>query len=160
MEVNEISLSKNQVKPVIDLLNDYLANYQIHYQKLRGAHWNIEGENFFTLHLKFEEFYTNAQTTIDEIAERILTLGKHPLSTYKDYIQHASIKEINTIGMSDRMMVKEILQDMTTLIELEREIMDAASSAGDEGTNDMVNAFMQFKEKSCWMLRAFIGNEK
>jgi starvation-inducible DNA-binding protein len=62
--------------------------------------------------------------------------------------------------MSDRMMVKEILQDMTTLIELEREIMDAASSAGDEGTNDMVNAFMQFKEKSCWMLRAFIGNEK
>lgn len=46
MEVNEISLSKNQVKPVIDLLNDYLANYQIHYQKLRGAHWNIEGENF------------------------------------------------------------------------------------------------------------------
>jgi len=46
MEVNEISLSKNEVKPVIDLLNDYLANYQIHYQKLRGAHWNIEGENF------------------------------------------------------------------------------------------------------------------
>ena len=160
MEVNEISLSKKRVKPVIDLLNDYLANYQIHYQKLRGSHWNIEGENFFTLHLKFEEFYTNAQTTIDEIAERILTLGKHPLSTFGEYIEHASIKEIDTIGMNDKSMVKEILNDMTILIELEREIMEAASAAGDEGTNDMVNAFMQFKEKSCWMLRAFIGKEK
>ncbi|MCO6461987.1 MAG: DNA starvation/stationary phase protection protein [Saprospiraceae bacterium] len=158
--MNEISLSKKQVKPVIDLLNDYLANYHIHYQKLRGMHWNIKGENFFTLHLKFEELYTNAQTTIDAIAERILTLGKSPFSTYAEYIKVSRIHEVDTVEMADSKMVKEIIGDMAVLIEMEREIMDAASKAGDEGTNDMVNAFMQFKEKTSWMLRAFIGKAK
>ncbi len=158
--MNEISLSKKQVKPVIELLNDYLANYHIHYQKLRGMHWNIKGENFFTLHLKFEELYNNAQTTIDAIAERILTLGKSPYSTYAEYIKVSEIQEVDTVDMADVKMVKEVINDMTKLIELERDIMEAASKAGDEGTNDMVNAFMQFKEKTTWMMKSFIGKSK
>lgn len=159
MDAKEISLSEKQVKPVVDLLNEYLANYHIHYQKLRGAHWNVKGQNFFTLHLKFEELYTNAQLTIDEIAERILTLGKPPHSTFADYIKESTIKEINTIGMSDIDLVEAILDDMSTLIEMERNLMEAADKAGDDGTNDMVNKFMQFKEKTTWMLRSFAGKK-
>jgi starvation-inducible DNA-binding protein len=159
MDAKEISLDEQEVKPVVDLLNDYLANYHIHYQKLRGCHWNIKGQNFFTLHVKFEELYTEAQTTIDEIAERVLTLGKPPHSRFADYINESRIKEIDTIGMQDLAMIDAILDDMAQLIEMERELLEATEQAGDEGTNDMVNRFMQFKEKNTWMLRSF-ANKK
>ena len=159
MDAKEISLSEKKVKPVVDMLNDYLANYHIHYQKLRGCHWNIKGQNFFTHHVKFEELYTNAQLTIDEIAERVLTLGKPPHSRFADYIKESTIKEIDTIGMNDMAMVDEILADMVKLIEIERDLLEASDEAGDDGTNDMVNRFMQFKEKTNWMLRSFAGKK-
>lgn len=159
MDAKEISLNEKEVKPVVDLLNDYLANYHIHYQKLRGCHWNIKGQNFFTLHIKFEELYTNAQLTIDEIAERVLTLGKPPHSRFADYIKESQIKEVDTIGMKDMDMVDEILADMATLIDIERQLLDETANAGDDGSNDMVNRFMQFKEKNTWMLRSFAGKK-
>jgi len=159
MSAKEINLTEKQVKPVVDMLNEYLANYHIHYQKLRGCHWNVKGQSFFTLHLKFEELYTNAQLTIDEIAERVLTLGKPPHSRFEDYIKESTIKEIDTIGMADTAMVEAILEDMTKLIELERDLLDATDKAGDDGSNDMVNRFMQFKEKTIWMLRSFLGKK-
>jgi starvation-inducible DNA-binding protein len=159
MDAKEISLEEVKVKPVVDHLNDLLANYHIHYQKLRGCHWNIKGKSFFTLHVKFEELYTAALTTIDELAERILTLGKPPYSTFKDYITTSTLKEINTIGMLDTDMVKALIEDMATLIEMERQILDITSEAGDDGTNDMINRFMQFKEKNTWMLRSFVNED-
>ena len=159
MNAKEISLEERKVKPVVDLLNDLLANYHIHYQKLRGCHWNIKGSNFFTLHVKFEELYTVAVTTIDELAERILTLGKPPHSTFKDYLETSKIKEENTIGMKDTAMVKAIINDMAHLIEMERELLDVTDKAGDDGTNDMINRFMQFKEKNTWMLRSFVNED-
>lgn len=157
MKAEQIGLKDTDVRPIVDQLNDYLANYHIHYQKLRGAHWNVKGKSFFTLHVKFEELYTNAIATIDELAERILTLGKAPLSTYQDYIDIATIQEINTIGMEDLKLVEAILEDFTALIEMERKLMEATAASGDDGTNDMINRFMQFKEKNTWMLRAFCG---
>ncbi|MGE6219412.1 Dps family protein [Nubsella zeaxanthinifaciens] len=159
MSAKEINLTEKQVKPVVDMLNDYLANYHIHYQKLRGCHWNVKGQNFFTLHLKFEELYTNAQVTIDEIAERVLTLGKPPHSRFADYIKESAIKEIDTIGMADTAMVEAVLDDMTKLIELERDLLEATEKAGDDGSNDMVNRFMQFKEKTIWMLKSFLNKQ-
>lgn len=75
MDAKEISLSEKAIKSVVDMLNDYLANYHVHYQKLRGVHWNVKGQNFFTLHVKFEELYHNAQLTIDEIAEKNFDTG-------------------------------------------------------------------------------------
>ncbi len=156
MNPTSISLEAKKLKPVVDLLNDLLANYHIHYQKLRGCHWNVRGNHFFTLHAKFEELYTNALTTIDELAERILTLGKSPYSTFADYVSNAELSEIDTIGMKDLDMVKAIIEDLEALIGLQRDLLEVTSKAGDEGTNDMINAFMQFNEKQNWMLRAFV----
>jgi len=157
MKAEEIGLEEVKVKPIVDHLNDLLANYHIHYQKLRGCHWNVKGANFFTLHAKFEELYTNAITSIDELAERVLTLGKAPLSTYENYLAVSKIKEIDTEGMRDEDLVLAILSDFHILIEHEREIMEITDESGDDGTNDMINKFMQFKEKNTWMLRAFCG---
>jgi len=157
MKAEEIGLEEVKVRPIVDQLNELLANYHIHYQKLRGCHWNVKGKSFFTLHVKFEELYTNAISTIDELAERILTLGKAPMSTYSDYLESSRIKEIVTEGVEDVELVAAILEDFSTLIEIEREIMETTAESGDDGTNDMINKFMQFKEKNTWMLRAFIG---
>ncbi|MCJ0743056.1 Dps family protein [Pedobacter montanisoli] len=159
MMAKEIDLTEKQVRPVVDMLNEYLANYHVHYQKLRGCHWNVKGPHFFTLHIKFEELYTNAQLTIDEIAERVLTLGKPPHSRFADYIKESSIKEVNTIGMKDTDMVEELLNDMTRLIEFERSLLEETDKVGDDGSNDMVNRFMQFKEKNIWMLKSFLGKK-
>lgn len=159
MKAEEIGLKEVEVKSIVDQLNELLANYHIHYQKLRGCHWNVKGKSFFTLHVKFEELYTNAVESIDELAERILTLGKSPLSTYKEYISISKIKEIKTEGVEDIVLVEAILADFATLIEMEREIMESTSENGDDGTNDMINRFMQYKEKNTWMLRAFAGKK-
>jgi starvation-inducible DNA-binding protein len=73
-QLNSIGLESNQAQELITRLNDLLANYQLFYQNTRGFHWNIKGEKFFELHIKFEELYNDLQIKIDEIAERILTL--------------------------------------------------------------------------------------
>ncbi|MCL4642210.1 MULTISPECIES: Dps family protein [Olivibacter] len=159
MNPKAISLEEKKLRPVVDHLNDLLANYHVHYQKLRGCHWNVRGSHFFTLHAKFEELYNNAITTIDELAERILTLGKSPLSRYQDYLETAEIKEIDTIGMSDVDLVKAVVEDLEVLIALQRDLLEITDEANDEGSNDMVNAFMQFNEKQNWMLRAFLNKQ-
>lgn len=156
MNTNKISLETKKVKPVVDQLNDLLANYHIHYQKLRGCHWNVQGVHFFTLHAKFEELYTNALTSIDELAERILTLGKSPYSQFADYLKVSELQEVNTIGMNDMDMVKELLKDLEALISMQRILLEITSEASDEGTNDLVNTQMQFNEKQHWMLQAFV----
>jgi starvation-inducible DNA-binding protein len=159
MDAKEIGLEEKKIKPVVDELNSLLANFHIHYQKLRGCHWNVKGKSFFSLHAKFEELYTQALVFIDELAERILSLGKPPISTFKDYIAQSKLKEVNTIGMKETAMVKALIEDMMTLIEMEREILKTTETAGDDGTNDMINRFMQFKEKNVWMLRAFVNED-
>ena len=75
MQLNSIGLDVTKSKSISKDLNQLLANFQRYYQNLRGIHWNIKGKRFFDLHIKFEELYTDANTKVDEIAERILTLG-------------------------------------------------------------------------------------
>ncbi|GAB1403191.1 hypothetical protein MASR1M74_03690 [Lentimicrobium sp.] len=75
MKKNIIGLDKEATPKLIEKLNDLLSNYEIFYQNTRGFHWNIKGPKFFELHAKFEELYTDLQVKIDEIAERVLTLG-------------------------------------------------------------------------------------
>ncbi|HJU45814.1 MAG TPA: DNA starvation/stationary phase protection protein [Chitinophagaceae bacterium] len=156
MKAEQIALKTSELKPVVDELNDLLANYHIYYQNLRGCHWNVKGANFFTLHLKFEALYTQALTAIDEIAERVLTLGKPPYSTLQQYIDVSAIKQIDTIGMKDMDMVKHVVDNMDKLIAKQRELLKTTEEASDDGTNDLVNKLMQFLEKEHWMLRSFL----
>jgi starvation-inducible DNA-binding protein len=83
--LNAIGLDSEKVENLAEKLNLLLANYSIFYQNTRGYHWNIKGEKFFELHLKFEELYNDLLLKIDEVAERILTLGHSPLHNFSDY---------------------------------------------------------------------------
>jgi starvation-inducible DNA-binding protein len=137
-------------------LNKLLASYQVHYQNLRGIHWNIKGVHFFELHVKFEELYMDAQTRIDEIAERVLMLGGTPLHTFSDYVKNSKITEANDIS-EDKAAVTMLVDNMQTLIQLEREVMEAAEQNNDETTLDLMTQLIVFQEKTIWMFKAWLG---
>ena len=85
--MNYLNIDNQKVLPVVSELNVLLADYHVHYQKLRNFHWNILGKNFFDLHNRFEEMYNDTRVKIDEVAERIVTLKYHPISKLSDYIE-------------------------------------------------------------------------
>ena len=150
-----LNLEKKSLSPVVGALNQLLAEYQIYYQNLRRYHWHVQGSNFFDLHVKFEELYTTAQLSIDEIAERILTLRQKPVATYKEYLDMAAIKEVKS--SDDTEMVEHILQDHKMIIDQMRIVLEKASEAEDEGTIDLVGGFLSGLEKSSWMLDAWLA---
>lgn len=152
--MNYLDLNSDKVEPVASELNLLLAEYHVYYQKLRNFHWNVVGKSFFDLHEKFEEMYGDARLKIDEIAERILTLRYHPVSKLSDYLKLASIKESNSL-LSDLEMVKELLEDHEILTIKMRDIINEADKANDEGTIDLIGAYIRELEKTSWMLNAW-----
>ena len=152
--MNYLNMESEKLKPVLIELNTLLADYHMYYQKLRNFHWNILGKNFFDLHEKFESLYTDARVKIDEIAERILTLGFHPVSKLSEYLNISSIKE-NSPLQTDEEMVNEILKDHSLILLQMRQIIDKASNVKDEGTIDLIGAYIRELEKASWMLSAW-----
>jgi len=141
---------------LVDKLNQLLATYQIHYQNLRALHWNVKGANFFELHLKYEELYTRTQIIIDDMAERILTLGALPTHRFQDYLEKSTIPENKTISEGKPGM-EYILGAQKTLIALEKEILALSETLNDEGTNAMMSDLLREKEKTNWMFSAWLN---
>jgi starvation-inducible DNA-binding protein len=155
-DLNKIGLNVKESKKLAGKLNELLANYGIFYQNVRGYHWNVRGEKFFELHLKFEELYNDLFVKIDDIAERILTLGFEPEYRYSKYLKISDIKESKQTkdGMKD---VKEIVEAFQLLILKQREILDLSDKIGDEGTNALMSDYIREQEKLVWMYSAFLG---
>ena len=137
-------------------LNVLLASYELHYQNLRSLHWNIKGTNFFELHLKYEELYTRTQVIIDDIAERILTLGVVPLSTFTDYIKHSKIAE-NAIITDGKKGMEYILSAQKSILKLEKELLTLSAEKEDEGTNSFISDLVREKEKTNWMFSSWLN---
>lgn len=155
-KTNAIGLDGKKAAKLAEKLNVLLANYSIFYQNTRGYHWNIKGEKFFELHVKFEELYNDLLLKIDEVAERILTLGASPAHNYSDYRKVAAIKE--SAQVSDGIAaVKEILASFSTVITLQRELLDLSADASDEGTNALMSDYIRAQEKLVWMYSAYLG---
>jgi starvation-inducible DNA-binding protein len=154
-----LHLDKKKVETVAQNLNNMLAAYQLHYQKLRNFHWNLRSQDFFVLHDKFEQFYTDANQKIDDIAERILTLRVRPISQLSEYLQVSQIKECPE-DLDQTQMVGEVLNDYSVLIKLGRNVLKAAAEADDEGTIDMMGGYVGDLEKNCWMLSSYLEKNK
>lgn len=151
-----IGLDPEGSKQLSEKLNLLLANYQVFYINARGFHWNIKGEKFFELHAKFEELYNDLLVKVDEIAERILTLGHTPLHTFSDYTAISNIKEAKNVSGGKEAM-QNILQSFTTLIQVQREIADTAGDTGDEGTSALMSDYIREQEKLVWMYSAYLA---
>jgi starvation-inducible DNA-binding protein len=154
--MNYIGLNQQGTEQLSTKLNQLLATYQVHYQNLRGLHWNIQGREFFELHVKYEELYTRTQVIIDELAERILTLGGQPLHTFSAYLNHAAIQELTTTKDGNSGM-EYLLDSQKCLLVLEREILNIAGEIGDEGTSSLMSDLIREKEKNSWMFKAWLN---
>jgi len=154
--INAIGLDSNKAKQLAEKLNELLANYSVFYQNTRGSHWNIKGEKFFELHLKFEELYNDLLLKIDEVAERILTLSHSPNHNYSDYVRVSKITESKEVsdGINS---VANILDSFKIIITLQRELLSLSAEAGDEGTNALMSDYIRAQEKLVWMYSAFLN---
>ncbi len=155
-KLNAIGIDNEKAKLLAEKLNDLLSNYSIFYQNTRGYHWNIKGEKFFELHLKFEELYNDLFIKIDEVAERILTLGYTPFHNFADYRKTSKINE--SAQISDGLVaVGDILASFQIIIILQRDLLVLSADAGDEGTNALMSDYIRLQEKLVWMYSSFLN---
>lgn len=134
-------------------LSKLLADTYTLYLKTQNYHWHVRGPNFRTLHLLFEEQYTNLALAVDAIAERIVTLGGQAPASFEDYLSLASIQEGDAQTKADTMISnlakdhRQVIKDMNTVIRL-------AQEQHDEGTIALLSERIAEHEKICWMLEA------
>ena len=141
---------------VIKILNKQLSDWNLLFVKLHNYHWNVKGNDFFTLHEKFEGLYNEAATHIDDIAERILALGAVPAGSLKEYLDLTTLSEA-TGQENSREMVRQIIADFKTIVASSKEGIELAGDARDETTVDLLTQIHISLEKHIWLLTAFLG---
>lgn len=154
--MNRIGLNQEKAIELSTKLNDLLSNYQVFYMNVRGFHWNIQGNKFFELHLKFEELYNDLLLKVDEIAERVLTLGEKPIHAYTDYLETSSIKEAKNISTANE-SIQSLLNSFEILLKNQRDILEISGEASDEGTNALMSDYIREQEKLVWMYSAYLA---
>lgn len=110
----------------------------------------------FELHVKFEELYNDLLLKVDEVAERILTLGHTPEHRYSEYTKSSTIKEGSKVADGLK-AVGQVLESFKIIIVLQREILSISSDADDEGTNALMSDYIRMQEKLVWMYSSFLN---
>lgn len=155
MKLN-IGISDKDLKGIHKLLNAVLADGNILYIKLRKFHWNLSGDNFMELHQLFEAQYDDIAMAIDEVAERISTLGGVAIGTTSEFAATSGLKETPGKVPDMQGMLKELVSDHETIVRaLRKGIEDAEEKFKDAGTADFLNGLMQNHEKMAWKLRKY-----
>ncbi|AIQ51782.1 MULTISPECIES: Dps family protein [Paenibacillus] len=148
--------NKVDTTSVEQVLNRQVANLNILYVKLHNYHWYVKGEQFFSLHVKFEELYDDVTLKMDEVAERLLSIKGKPAATLKEYLEIGTIQEAT--GKEDtRGMVQTLIEDFATVAEELTEGIELAEQASDQPTADLFIKIRTDLEKNQWMLRSFLG---
>ncbi len=140
---------------LVENLNHLLSDYQIYYQNLRGFHWNIQGKHFFQLHEKFEEQYIDVADKIDQIAERILSIGGVPLHAFDDYMNNTHLQPKKNVSEAEE-SVKNIVETLEHVIKEQKEIKKQAADISDDGSEDLMSDFIDEQEKTLWMFKSWL----
>ncbi|HAO24630.1 MULTISPECIES: Dps family protein [unclassified Methylophaga] len=149
----DIGINKKDREKVAEGLKKLLADTYTLYLQTHNFHWNVTGPRFRELHLMFEEHYIELATAVDDIAERIRTLGVSAPGTYKAFAELSSIKEKD--GVPDAKEMTEILtHNHELVVKTCREVLKLAEAADDESSLALVSDRMRIHEKTAWMLRA------
>ncbi|MFC5446670.1 Dps family protein [Paenibacillus aestuarii] len=138
-----------------EVLNIQIANWSLLFTKLHNYHWYVKGQQFFTLHLKFEELYTEAALHVDNLAERLLALGGSPVATLHKIIEKATVKDAAGNENANE-MVRTLIADFGIIVAELKEDMSIADREGDETTGDMLLAIHSSLEKHVWMLKSYL----
>lgn len=151
----DIGIARDARADIADGLCRLLADEYTLYLKTHNFHWNVTGSMFNTLHLMFEQHYTESATAVDQVAERIRALGFPAPGTYKAYASLSSIKE--TDGVPEwREMVAQLVEGHEACVRTARKVFPAVDESNDEPTADLLTQRMQVHEKTAWMLRSLL----
>ena len=157
MKIN-IGIPKAQREEIATGLSKLLADSYTLYLKTHNFHWNVTGPMFNTLHLLFEEEYTELATAVDEIAERIRALGVTAPGSYIQFQELSSIKE--ELGSPDaENMIRQLVEGQEAVVRTARSIFPVVEKSQDEPTADLLTQRMQVHEKNAWMLRSLLENK-
>ncbi len=137
-------------------LNKVLANEFVLYTKTRNYHWNVEGSSFMELHKLYESQYEQLAEVIDDVAERIRTIGHYTEARLKDYLKLTDLEEQEyTTNQTEQL--RNLLNDHETIIiKLRSLITTFAETHKDLGSSDFVTGLMQKHEKIAWFLRSYL----
>ena len=153
-----IGISDKHAKDVATFLNKLLANEYILYTKTRGAHWNVQGPNFIGLHQFLKSQYEELDVVIDDVAERVRTIGHFALGSLKDFLEVTDMLEDNAVFGSQSSIVAALVNDHETIIRTIRtEVTTISDKFKDLGTADFITGLMTQHEKMAWMLRAHLA---
>jgi starvation-inducible DNA-binding protein len=151
----DIGISEADRKQIADGLSRLLADTYTLYLKTHNFHWNVKGPLFNTLHLMFEQQYTELATAVDEIAERIRALGFPAPGSYAQFGRLTSISEEADVPSAEEMLA-QLARDQEIVVRTAREVFLIADDAHDEPTADLLTQRMQIHEKTAWMLRSML----
>jgi starvation-inducible DNA-binding protein len=152
-----IGISDANRKIIAEQLSKLLADEFVLYTKTLNAHWNLEGPDFHSVHLYFEELYGQSQEYIDSVAERIRQLGHYAPATLNDFLKLTHLTEQLKGGNNSQDLIKNLLGDHEAVIEFIRaNVKEFDEAHKDAGTNDFITSLMEKHEKTAWMLRAHL----
>ena len=151
----DTGISTEDRAKIVESLSTVLADAYMLYLKTHNFHWNVTGPMFSTLHVMFEEQYTEQWNALDDIAERIRSLGHFAPATYKRYAELSSITEEPEV-LSAKEMIRQLVDGNETLVRTLRAGVKVSDELDDYPTADMLTARMDVHEKNAWMLRSFL----
>ena len=154
MSIN-IGITEKDRKAIAKGLSRLLADSYTLYLKTHNYHWNVTGPMFNTLHLMFEQQYTELALAVDAIAERIRALGMPAPGSYQAFAALTEIKE-ETGAPDASEMIRQLVSGQETVVRTAREVFRVAEKANDEPTADLLTQRMQIHEKNAWMLRSML----
>jgi starvation-inducible DNA-binding protein len=153
-----IGIPEHDIEEIVTLLNTLLADEYALYTKTRNAHWNVNGSNFFELHKFFEFQYDLLDVIIDDIAERVRSLGHYALGSLKDFLSVTHMDEENHDFSNPKGIIETLVHDHETIIRIIRnDITPISHKYRDLGTADFVTGVMVQHEKMAWMLREYLA---
>lgn len=152
----KLGLSAEAVSKMQPALVALLADEHVLYVKTRNYHWNVTGAGFYATHRFFEELYDKLSDRIDDIAERLRSLGHVAPGAMKTFLAQARLTEDTTVPTQLQMMT-HLLTDHETLIRQLRTDIALANEVNDTGTADFLTGLIEAHEKEAWLLRAHLG---
>jgi len=151
-----MNIDINRDKAIIgNAVSSVLADTYTLYLKTQNYHWNVTGARFHQLHKLFEEQYTEMAEAIDEIAERVRSLGFRPPGTFKEFLALTSIPE-ETVKLNADEMIKNLADGHEMISSKTREIVVMAHDFKDDVTADLLTSRIKTHEKTTWMLKSFL----
>jgi starvation-inducible DNA-binding protein len=151
----DIGIAAKSRAKIAEGLSRLLADSYTLYLKTHNYHWNVTGPQFNTLHVMFEQQYTELATAVDEIAERIRALGHPAPGSYAAFAKLTKVKEESKVPRATE-MIRQLVIGQETVVRTAREIFPLADEAHDEPTADLLTQRMQLHEKNAWMLRSML----